>query len=362
MMGKMTHTRLEDGSPMVFRYSRGSFFGGMREYTIQREGDKYAISVFGMNGDFIEESNVISKQSVIDMVAKRLVGLYWFEEYTDYSITDGYTWSIELKLDEYDFLSWGYVKTPPDYEDVTAPLEDALCYLIAFGDDYEGKKRLDKLHIWPLEVIKRELAAIGIDWDTLGDDETEEEKHQEGGFEQNEKQARKMDPLTRRLGTPENPYNGPKCPQCGQLVDHLTPFCLNCGLRISSFLRHAVFEEVQRRKKAFEQKDEVASDFPPECEVTCFDEILPGDTVVIKQSTLDEAKRQFNREFPQKLVVIYTESQRPKYEGEDSPLEEFAGTAGPESELITFCRWNVESVIPIEVIPRRAESDSSDEH
>ena len=291
-MGKMTHTRFEEGSPMVFRYSRGSYFGGMREYTIQREGDKYAISVFGMNGDFVKESNVISKQSVIEMVAKRLIGLNWFEEYTDYGITDGYTWSIELKLDEYEFLSWGYVITPPDYEDVTVPLEDALCYLIAFGDDYEGRKRLDKLHIWPLEVIKRELATIGVDWDTLGADEVEEEQHQE---------------------------------------------------------------------EAIEQRDKKPSDNIPECEVTCFDEILPGDTVIIKQSTIDEARRQFNREVPEKLVVIYTNSQRPLYEGETSPLWEFAGTAGPESELVTFCRWNIESVIPIEVIPRGTEGESSDE-
>ena len=69
---------------------------------------------------------------------------------------------MDLGFDGHSFHSGGYVSTPSDYETVTDRLEDALCLLIAFGDDYEGKDRLDKLRIWPEKAIERVFAQHGL--------------------------------------------------------------------------------------------------------------------------------------------------------------------------------------------------------
>lgn len=137
----------------LFRFSRGSYFGGMREYLIAAEDDSCIVSVQGMNGDFVNEANCVSRQSVIEKIAKPLMALDWSKEYKPLSqITDGYTWTIEMNMDEFSFHSWGYVNTPKDYERVTASLEHALCSFIAYGEEYETKARIDKLSIWPREL------------------------------------------------------------------------------------------------------------------------------------------------------------------------------------------------------------------
>ena len=151
--------------PEVFSFSRGSFFGGMREYSARCRGEVCWVSVRGMNGDSVDESNEVSKSLFIEKIAKPIALLGWKGEYKpDCRILDGYTWGIDLDLDEYHFHSSGYESFPADYESVAESLEDRLCWLIAFGDEYEGKSQIEKLHIWPMEVIDRVLAEMGIEF------------------------------------------------------------------------------------------------------------------------------------------------------------------------------------------------------
>ena len=169
--GGEVHARLTETGlinrygPEVFTFERGSFFGGMRRYSIRCLGEVCWVSVCGMNGDFVDESNTASKSLVIEKVVKPIVSLDWKEDYKLlFLITDGYTWGIHLDFDEYHFHSSGYESFPGDYKQVTESLEDALCWLIAFGDECEDRSQIEKLHIWPREVIKRVLADMGIDF------------------------------------------------------------------------------------------------------------------------------------------------------------------------------------------------------
>lgn len=156
---------IEQYGPEVFTFSRGSYFGGMREYSIRCLGEVCRVSVHGMNGDFVDESNTASKNLVIEKIAKPIALLDWKEEYEPiFQILDGYTWGINLDLDEHRFRSTGYESYPNDYKSVTDSLEDALWWLIAFGDEYEGKSQIEKLHIWPRETVERVLADLGIDF------------------------------------------------------------------------------------------------------------------------------------------------------------------------------------------------------
>lgn len=145
--------------PEVFTFSRGSFTGGMRKYSIRCRGKTCRVSVHGLNGDFVDDSNTVSKTLIVEKVVKPIASLDWEEDYGSSFryILDGYTWSIHLKLDEYRFDSRGYESFPGDYESVTSSLEDTLCRLIAFGGKRKGKYLVGKLGIWLRRTIERVL-------------------------------------------------------------------------------------------------------------------------------------------------------------------------------------------------------------
>lgn len=143
---ELTEKDLSDRyGPVVFTFSRGSYFGGAREYSIRcRPGEEVGlVSVHGTNGDYVHGLNTITKNLFIEKIAKPVAALDWKERYeSPFTILDGFCWAIDLDFGGYKLHSGGQDAKPKDYADVAESLEDTLCRMIAYGDELEGGRSL----------------------------------------------------------------------------------------------------------------------------------------------------------------------------------------------------------------------------
>lgn len=151
-------------------------------------------------------------------------------------------------------------------------------------------------------------------------------------------------------------FSGPVCPKCGVRVHLTTPFCLNCGEKLLSSLRIQTIRTLKTRKgntPKFGHADEYKA--------TCFDEVVPGDTVYLK----DPASRGIYGDLPDRLVALYVDYELPSVLDAQLFTWEFAGTEGPEKPIVVFNRWDIEKVVPILgnrpfEVPGKAEGDDDE--
>ena len=129
--------RAEDRDEVVFAFSAGSYFGGWTKYQITRRGDMCTLSTDVGFGS--EKHGCISADRVKRELIDYVFALDWEENYRpSFTITDGYTWSLEASWDGEQFKSSGYVERPGNYDEVTAQIAQRI------GNLKPGEKR------WPL--------------------------------------------------------------------------------------------------------------------------------------------------------------------------------------------------------------------
>ncbi|MDF2905343.1 MAG: hypothetical protein K0R34_664 [Herbinix sp.] len=103
-----------------FKYSFGSFTGGYYDYEINQDGNQYIFVVTGGNGVDLDINETID-QSVLEDI-QEIIQKYKVKKWngfnkSDDDISDGHSFSLLVRYDDYEIKAEGYMKYPRKYMD-----------------------------------------------------------------------------------------------------------------------------------------------------------------------------------------------------------------------------------------------------